>query len=109
MKCAEKLKLSDADREILKRNDSTFSLLNSSERHSMLQCEENQVVDELPAVEFPSFVIPLEQLDCMSSIRVYLPKDLYPIEARTRCGASIREVLKRFEERSKVQQQQQKR
>tara|TARA_B000000441_G_scaffold109611_1_gene79430 strand:- start:1228 stop:4704 length:3477 start_codon:yes stop_codon:yes gene_type:complete len=105
VKCAEKLKLSDTDREILKRNDSTFSLLNSSERHSMLQCEENQVVDELPAVEFRVIRIPLEQLDCMSSIRVYLPKDLYPIEARTRCGASIREVLKRFEERSKVQQQ----
>ena len=41
----------------------------------------------------------------MSSIRVYLPKDLYPIEARTRCGASIREVLKRFEERSKEERE----
>ena len=41
-----------ADRETLKLNDLVFSLLNSSERHSLLQCEENRVVDELPAVEF---------------------------------------------------------
>jgi ATP-dependent RNA helicase DOB1 len=105
VKCAEKLKLSDADRETLKLNDPVFSLLNSSERHSLLQCEENRVVDELPAVEFRVVRVPLEQLDCMSSIRVYLPKDLYPIEARTRCGASIREVLKRFEERSKEERE----
>jgi ATP-dependent RNA helicase DOB1 len=105
VKCAEKLKLSDADRETLKLNDPVFSLLNSSERHSLLQCEENRVVDELPAVEFRVVRVPLEQLDCMSSIRVYLPKDLYSIEARTRCGASIREVLKRFEERSKEERE----
>jgi ATP-dependent RNA helicase DOB1 len=105
VKCAEKLKLSDADRETLKLNDPVFSLLNSSERHSLLQCEENRAVDELPAVEFRVVRVPLEQLDCMSSIRVYLPKDLYPIEARTRCGASIREVLKRFEERSKEERE----
>jgi ATP-dependent RNA helicase DOB1 len=105
VKCAEKLKLSDADRETLKLNDPVFSLLNSSERHSLLQCEENRVVDELPAVEFRVVRVPLEQLDCMSSIRVYLPKDLYPIEARTRCGASIREVLKRFDERSKEERE----
>ena len=108
VKCAEKLKLSDADRTTLKLNDPAFSLLNSSERHSLLQCEENQVVDELPAVEFRVVRVPLEQLDCMSSIRVYLPKDLNPLEARVRCGASVREVLKRFEERSKEQQNEEK-
>ena len=108
VKCAEKLKLSDADRTTLKLNDPAFSLLNSSERHSLLQCEENQVVDELPAVEFRVVRVPLEQLDCMSSIRVYLPKDLHPLEARVRCGASVREVLKRFEERSKEQQNEEK-
>ncbi|WP_162978849.1 hypothetical protein, partial [Pseudomonas aeruginosa] len=43
--------------------------------------------------------VSLEQIDAMSSIRIYLPKDLQPIEARIRCGASIREVLKRFAER----------
>jgi ATP-dependent RNA helicase DOB1 len=108
VKCAEKLKLSDADRTTLKLNDPAFSLLNGSERHSLLQCEENQVVDELPAVEFRVVRVPLEQLDCMSSIRVYLPKDLNPLEARVRCGASVREVLKRFEERSKEQQNEEK-
>jgi ATP-dependent RNA helicase DOB1 len=108
VKCAEKLKLSDADRTTLKLNDPAFSLLNSLERHSLLQCEENQVVDELPAVEFRVVRVPLEQLDCMSSIRVYLPKDLHPLEARVRCGASVREVLKRFEERSKEQQNEEK-
>jgi len=108
VKCAEKLKLSDADRTTLKLNDPAFSLLNSSERHSLLQCEENPVVDELPAVEFRVVRVPLEQLDCMSSIRVYLPKDLHPLEARVRCGASVREVLKRFEERSKEQQNEEK-
>lgn len=108
VKCAEKLKLSDDDRTTLKLNDPAFSLLNSSERHSLLQCEENPVVDELPAVEFRVVRVPLEQLDCMSSIRVYLPKDLHPLEARVRCGASVREVLKRFEERSKEQQNEEK-
>lgn len=108
VKCAEKLKLSDDDRTTLKLNDPAFSLLNSSERHSLLQCEENQVVDELPAVEFRVVRVPLEQLDCMSSIRVYLPKDLHPLEARVRCGASVREVLKRFEERSKEQRNEEK-
>ena len=42
--------------------------------------------------------VPLEQLDVMSSIRVYLPKDLHPREARDRCISSVGEVLKRFPE-----------
>ena len=99
VKTAEKIKLSDADREVLKRNDAAFSFLNTSERYCLLQCEENEEVDALSAVEFRVIQVSLEQIDAMSSIRIYLPKDLQPIEARIRCGASIREVLKRFAER----------
>ena len=42
--------------------------------------------------------VPLEQLDVLSSVRVYLPKDLYPREARDQCISSVGEVMKRFPE-----------
>ena len=42
--------------------------------------------------------VPLEQIDRLSSVRVYVPKDLRPVEARERVGGSLREVLKRFSE-----------
>jgi ATP-dependent RNA helicase DOB1 len=40
--------------------------------------------------------VPLEQLDVLSSVRVYLPKDLHPREARDQCISSVGEVIKRF-------------
>lgn len=40
--------------------------------------------------------VPLSQLDCLSSVRVYSPKDLRPIEARLRVQKSLAEVLRRF-------------
>ena len=40
--------------------------------------------------------VPREQLDVVSSVRVYLPKDLHPREARDQCISSVGEVIKRF-------------
>jgi ATP-dependent RNA helicase DOB1 len=40
--------------------------------------------------------VPLSQVDCLSSVRVYSPKDLRPIEGRQRVQKSIAEVIKRF-------------
>ena len=40
--------------------------------------------------------VPLEQVDMLSSVRIYLPKDLHPREARDQCISSVGEVIKRF-------------
>jgi ATP-dependent RNA helicase DOB1 len=44
------------------------------------------------------FVVPtaLKALDSLSSIRVYIPKDLRPQENKLSVGKSIKEVIKRF-------------
>ena len=57
-----------------------------------------QANDESENTEPRVIRVPLEQLDVMSSVRVYLPKDLHPREARERCISSVGEVLKRFPE-----------
>ncbi|CAH0474108.1 unnamed protein product [Peronospora belbahrii] len=40
--------------------------------------------------------VPLEMLDLISSLRVYIPKDLRTIDSRQAVGKSVREVLRRF-------------
>ena len=40
--------------------------------------------------------VPLSQVDRLSSVRVYSPKDMRPIEGRVRVQKSIAEVMKRF-------------
>uniref|UniRef100_K3W7C0 Helicase ATP-binding domain-containing protein n=1 Tax=Globisporangium ultimum (strain ATCC 200006 / CBS 805.95 / DAOM BR144) TaxID=431595 RepID=K3W7C0_GLOUD len=40
--------------------------------------------------------VPLEMLDLVSSLRVYIPKDLRTLESRQAVGKSVKEVLRRF-------------
>ncbi|KAJ0396820.1 hypothetical protein P43SY_006597 [Pythium insidiosum] len=40
--------------------------------------------------------VPLEMLDELSSLRVYIPKDLRTLESRQAVGKSVKEVMKRF-------------
>lgn len=40
--------------------------------------------------------VPLEMLDLISSLRVYIPKDLRTLESRQAVGKSVKEVLRRF-------------
>ncbi|RLN48431.1 hypothetical protein BBJ28_00000073 [Nothophytophthora sp. Chile5] len=40
--------------------------------------------------------VPLEMLDLLSSLRVYIPKDLRTLESRQAVGKSVKEVLRRF-------------
>ncbi|TMW60703.1 hypothetical protein Poli38472_000745 [Pythium oligandrum] len=40
--------------------------------------------------------VPLEMLDQLSSLRVYIPKDLRTLDSRQAVGKSVKEVLKRF-------------
>ncbi|CAM6129641.1 unnamed protein product [Calypogeia fissa] len=40
--------------------------------------------------------VPLSQLDNLSAIRIYIPKDLRAIEAREHCRKTVSEVLRRF-------------
>lgn len=40
--------------------------------------------------------VPLEMLDLVSSLRVYIPKDLRSLESRQSVGKSVKEVLRRF-------------
>lgn len=40
--------------------------------------------------------VPLELLDELSSLRVYIPKDLRTLESRQAVGKSVKEVLRRF-------------
>lgn len=39
---------------------------------------------------------PMLQVDDLSSVRVYIPKDLRPLEARERAARAVAEVLRRF-------------
>lgn len=36
------------------------------------------------------------QLESLSAVRIYIPKDLRPIEAREKCKKTVLEVLRRF-------------
>jgi ATP-dependent RNA helicase DOB1 len=47
-------------------------------------------------VEMKICPVPLELLDEISSLRVYIPKDLRSVESRQAVGKSVKEVLKRF-------------
>lgn len=40
--------------------------------------------------------VPLEMMDLLSSLRVYIPKDLRTLESRQAVGKSVKEVLRRF-------------
>ncbi|BBN13684.1 ATP-dependent RNA helicase DOB1 [Marchantia polymorpha subsp. ruderalis] len=40
--------------------------------------------------------VPLSQLESLSAVRIYIPKDLRPIEAREKCKKTVLEVLRRF-------------
>ncbi|CAK9262411.1 unnamed protein product [Sphagnum jensenii] len=40
--------------------------------------------------------LPLTQIESLSALRVYIPKDLRPVEARERCLKTVLEVLRRF-------------
>ncbi|KAL8003220.1 putative Helicase superfamily, ATP-binding domain, ATP-dependent RNA helicase Ski2 [Plasmopara halstedii] len=40
--------------------------------------------------------VPLEMLDLVSTLRVYIPKDLRTLESRQAVGKSLKEVLRRF-------------
>ncbi|RMX67212.1 hypothetical protein KXD40_008584 [Peronospora effusa] len=40
--------------------------------------------------------VPLEMLDLVSSLRVYIPKDLRTVDSRQAVGKSVKEVLRRF-------------
>lgn len=40
--------------------------------------------------------VPLEMMDLISSLRVYIPKDLRSLESRQAVGKSVKEVLRRF-------------
>ncbi|KAF4316428.1 hypothetical protein G195_010019 [Phytophthora kernoviae 00238/432] len=40
--------------------------------------------------------VPLEMLDLLSSLRVYIPKDLRTLESRQAVGKSVKEVTRRF-------------
>ncbi|DAZ96390.1 TPA: hypothetical protein N0F65_010757 [Lagenidium giganteum] len=40
--------------------------------------------------------VPLEMLDSLSSLRVYIPKDLRTLDSRQSVGKSVREVMRRF-------------
>lgn len=64
-----------------------------SDRYEFLPANDSDETSEPRVIR-----VPLEQLDVLSSVRVYLPKDLHPREARDRCISSVGEVLKRFPE-----------
>ncbi|KAG0569232.1 hypothetical protein KC19_6G075600 [Ceratodon purpureus] len=42
--------------------------------------------------------IPLSQIEHLSVVRIFIPKDLRPVEARERCLRTVMEVLRRFPE-----------
>uniref|UniRef100_A0AAV1T181 Uncharacterized protein n=1 Tax=Peronospora matthiolae TaxID=2874970 RepID=A0AAV1T181_9STRA len=48
------------------------------------------------AYEMKICPVPLEMLDLVSSLRVYIPKDLRTVDSRQAVGKSVKEVLRRF-------------
>ncbi|CAL53584.1 Helicase, C-terminal [Ostreococcus tauri] len=74
------------------RNGKTpLTVKDKSERYEIVLPNDSDESTEPRILRFP-----LEQIDIMSSVRVYLPKDLHPREARDQCMSSVGEVIKRF-------------
>jgi ATP-dependent RNA helicase DOB1 len=69
-----------------------LSVKSKSDRYEFLHANDDEGDSSEPRV----IRVPLEQLDVLSSVRVYLPKDLHPREARDQCISSVGEVIKRF-------------
>jgi len=65
-------------------------------RGSYQHCRPCKQVDDPKISSMRMFTVGLDNIDRISAVKLYIPSDVHPPEARKNIGASVKEVQKRF-------------
>lgn len=95
----ERVKNTSKDDTNAKPEDAQYTIDILTRCRANKECGRGKIVQTVPLTEpgEPLVVaVPLSQIDSLSAIRIYIPKDLLSVEARENTLKKVQEVLNRF-------------